>query len=154
MSLAYLGFGSNIGNCDKNIARAISILRTQYKIQFLQISSIISTKPYGLTDQPDFKNCVAKIQTDLSPIALLDACLSTEILMKRVRKIKWGPRNIDVDILFFDNLILSSTTLTIPHPEITKREFVLTSLNEIAPNLIHPNCKISINKLLMSLLKS
>ncbi len=91
-----------------------------------------------MEDQPDFLNAAAKIVTELKPLELLAVCQSTEQSLKRIRTIRWGPRTIDIDILLYGDLIITSDELTLPHPEMHKREFVLKPLAEIAPEAIHP----------------
>lgn len=137
----YLGLGSNLGNRQEYIENAILELSSNPKIEILQKSKIIETKPFGKIIQPDFLNCVVKIETIFSASNLLKTCLNIENKLNRVRDEKWGPRTIDIDILFYGNEIIKSKNLTIPHPELHKRFFVLQSLHEICPNFIHPKFK-------------
>lgn len=146
----FLGLGSNIGNREENINSAIKKLSKEIKI--INISKFIETEPYGYTNQPKFINCAIEGETNLTPYELLDFCLNIEKEMGRIREIRWGPRNIDIDILFYGNLIINSNILTIPHPEIEKRLFVLEPLNEIAPDFIHPILKKTIRNLYNELL--
>ncbi|MEZ0536521.1 2-amino-4-hydroxy-6-hydroxymethyldihydropteridine diphosphokinase [Caldicellulosiruptoraceae bacterium PP1] len=146
----FLGLGSNIGNREENINSAIKKLSKEIKI--INISKFIETEPYGYTNQPKFINCALEGETNLTPYELLDFCLNIEKEMGRVREIRWGPRNIDIDILFYGSLIINSNILTIPHPEIEKRLFVLKPLNEIAPDFVHPIFKKSVNIMLSELL--
>lgn len=108
------------------------------EIRFAKKSTLIETQPVGKLDQPDFLNCVIQIETEFEAEDLLKELQKIELEMGRVRIEKWGPRIIDLDILFFDNQIINLPHLTIPHKEILNRKFVLHSLNEIAPKFIHP----------------
>ncbi|MDD3049844.1 MAG: 2-amino-4-hydroxy-6-hydroxymethyldihydropteridine diphosphokinase [Candidatus Cloacimonetes bacterium] len=137
----FLGLGSNIGDKKKNLDRAVSLLGQDPKIEVLKKSSYIDTKPYGKLDQPDFLNCVIEIKTTYTPHDLLSRCLSIEKIVGRTQGEKWGPRIIDVDILFYNNKIVNTLNLILPHPEVHKREFALRSLKEIAPNFKHPILK-------------
>ena len=141
--ICYLGLGSNLGNRKEFILKALSELSLKMKI--LQQSEIIETKPLGNRKQPDFLNCILKTTTDLDPIELLQICLEIEKKLGRKRTQKWASRTIDIDILFYGDEIIQSDELTIPHPEIQNRKFVLNSLNEICPDFVHPiiNKKIS-----------
>lgn len=134
----YLSLGSNLGNKSNNINKAIDFLRKLPKIDVLKTSKIIETEPYGKTDQPNFLNCVVEISTTLTPHELLHQCLNIEKIMGRKRTEKWGPRIIDIDVLFYKDKVIRTTNLVIPHPEIEKRLFVLRPLSEIASNFIHP----------------
>jgi dihydroneopterin aldolase / 2-amino-4-hydroxy-6-hydroxymethyldihydropteridine diphosphokinase len=149
MSRAYLALGTNIGNLEENLIRALDKIRENGCIIERQ-SSFIKTRPYGYVEQPDFLNCVIEISTDKTPFELLDTVMKIENDMGRVRKEKWGPRIIDIDILFFDDLVIETENLIIPHPDLHNRLFVLEPLNEIAPGLIHPVIKKSIQYILDS----
>jgi len=138
LGVAYLGFGSNLGNKRENIEKAIKMLEEHDAIKIDSISSFYTTEPVGLKEQPYFLNAAAKIITDFKPLEFLSLCQNIENSLHRVRTVRWGPRTIDIDILLFDNLIINSGNLTIPHPEMHKREFVLKPLCDIAPSLIHP----------------
>lgn len=142
--ICYLGLGSNLGNRHEYILKALSEL--SLKVKIIKNSEIIETKPYGNLNQPDFLNRVSKIETELKPVKLLKICTEIEKKLGRKRTQKWAARTIDIDILFYGNEIFQSDELTIPHPEIQKRRFVLKSLNEICPDLVHPvlNKKISL----------
>ncbi len=141
--ICYLGLGSNLGNRKEYILKALSELSLIVKI--IKNSEIIETKPYGNVNQPDFLNCVTKIETELKPVKLLKICTEIENKLGRKRSEKWAARTIDIDILFYGNKIFQSDELTIPHSGIQKRRFILKSLNEICPDLVHPvlNKKIS-----------
>ena len=148
---AYIGIGSNLGNPDKNCVEAIEKLSTNNDIKIVSKSSYYQTTPIGHIEQGWFVNSVIKINTNLNPKSLLLALLNIESEMGRVRKEKWGPRLIDLDLLFYDNLILNQEGIILPHPEIQKRKFVLVPLNEIAENLTHPIQKKTVKTLLQEL---
>jgi len=113
-------------------------------------SDIYETAPWGISDQNHFLNMVIKIKTTLSPEEVLFEILEIEKQLGRVRKSKWGPRLIDIDILFYDNLILQTTELTIPHPEIHNRKFILIPLRQIERNFFHPVLNQNINSILVN----
>jgi len=134
----YLGLGSNLGNKHNYITKAIKFISKLENVEITKTSSRIETAPYGKTDQPDFINCVIELETDLLPEVLLKKCLYIENQLGRIRNEKWGPRTIDIDLLFYEDKIINTELLVLPHPQLHKREFVLNSLNELCPNLIHP----------------
>lgn len=137
MSIGFIAFGSNIGDRKTNIEKSLRMLEEK-NIKILSTSSFYITEPYGYTDQPEFLNGVAKIKTEFTPRELLYILLDIEFKLGRERKIRWGPRTIDLDILFYDGLIVNEKDLVIPHPDLHNRRFVLDPLNEIAPEFIHP----------------
>ncbi len=145
--ICYLGLGSNLGNREEYILNAITELSK--KTYILQNSEIIETKPFGNLKQPDFLNCVVKIETELKPLDLLKICTGIENKLGRKRTQKWASRTIDIDILFYGSEAFQSKELTIPHPEIQKRKFVLKSLNEICPDFIHPVLNKKISQIIM-----
>ncbi len=145
---AYIGIGSNLGSPAENCLKAIEHLNAHSDLTLLTQSSLYQSEPFGLPDQDWFVNAAIQLTTGLSPEDLLQACLSIEQSMGRTRNEKWGPRIIDLDILFYDDLILKQDGLEIPHPGIPERSFVLEPMNEIAPDLIHPSLKISVQELL------
>jgi 2-amino-4-hydroxy-6-hydroxymethyldihydropteridine diphosphokinase len=144
MKNIYLGLGSNVGNRDENLRSAVHELG----IKIISSSSIYETEPVEYLDQPWFLNCVVQIENDLRPYDLLQLCQKVETQLLRKREISKGPRTIDLDILFYGNLILQHPDLTIPHPAIQDRKFVLEPLNEIAPNFVHPLLKKTVSQLL------
>ena len=149
-SQIFIGLGTNMGERALNLQNAIE--RIEKKVgRVLAQSSIYETPAWGLTDQPDFLNQVIEIETAQSPPQILENILQIEIEMGRIREKKWGPRLIDLDILFYNNLILNTENLQIPHPYIHQRAFVLEPLNEIAPNFVHPVFEKTISDLVKEL---
>ena len=133
---ALIGLGSNIGDKAANIAQAIELLTGEGDIRLVTASRVYRTAPWGVTDQDWFANACIAVATDLAPHALLARCLGVEQTMKRVRKERWGPRIIDVDVLVYRDCVLNEPDLVVPHPRITQRGFVLVPLHEIAPGLV------------------
>ena len=146
MATAYLSLGSNLGHREANIASALKMLGQEARI--LKVSSFYETEPVGYKDQPWFLNCACAIETELAPQALLKLAKTIERNLGRKRTLRFGPRLIDIDILFYDDLILDSPDLVIPHPRLAERAFVLVPLKEIAPNLVHPLLGVTIEELL------
>lgn len=146
MSFAYIALGSNLGDKEKNLRRALLLL-TQQGVEVVRVSSFLSTEPYGVTDQPQFLNAVACVRTSLAPLALLDVLLATELAMGRVRLRHWGERNIDLDLLLYEDVVLDLPRLRLPHPDMQNRDFVLLPLAEIAPELKHPTLQKTIYEL-------
>lgn len=136
MATIYLGLGSNLGNRARNVYQALRRLRSHVRLD--RISSLYETEPVGLTDQPWFLNLVCRGQTALPADALLVAVKGIERDMGRKEGIRFGPRVIDIDILFYDDLVMRTERLEIPHPRLHERGFVLIPLMELAPNLVHP----------------
>lgn len=143
MAIAYIALGSNLGDKEKNLRRALLLL-TQQGVEVVRVSSFLSTEPYGVTDQPQFLNAVACVRTSLAPLALLDVLLATELAMGRVRLRHWGERNIDLDLLLYEDVVLDTKRLRLPHPDMQNRDFVLLPLAEIAPELKHPTLQKTI----------
>lgn len=130
-----IGLGSNLGDRKNNILTAIQKIGQGEDISIDRISSLYETKPVGVTNQPDFINGAICISTNLSPRALLAVCLRVECEMGRIRDERWGPRNIDIDILVYHDLITQDEVLQIPHPRLCERAFVLIPLEEIARDI-------------------
>ena len=133
----YIALGSNLGNKEKNLKEALRLL-TEKDITVSGVSDFIVTKPYGVTDQPDFLNAVAKIETDKSPTELLHILLQIEREMGRERIRRWGERNIDLDLLLYHDRVIDLPDLKVPHPDMQNRDFVLRPLVQIAPDAVHP----------------
>jgi 2-amino-4-hydroxy-6-hydroxymethyldihydropteridine diphosphokinase len=145
----YLGLGSNIGDRIKNLESAIKRLEKNPLVAIGNASSFYETEPVGYKGQGWFVNQAVEIETAIAPLGLLRALQGIEKEMGRERRERWGPRIIDIDILFYGNLILAITELTIPHPHIHERRFVLVPLAEIAPSFMHPVFNKSIERLLI-----
>jgi 2-amino-4-hydroxy-6-hydroxymethyldihydropteridine diphosphokinase len=143
--IIYLSLGSNLGDRLVNLRTAISLLPPNVKP--LTQSSVYETEPWGFTDQPDFLNLVIKANTGLDPHSLFKYIKGIEVSMGRQETVRFGPRMIDLDILFYDDLILDLPELTIPHPRLTERAFVLIPLAEIAPDFVHPCFQKTIHQL-------
>lgn len=144
----FLAMGSNMGNREKYITCAIESLKEHPKIKVKKISSLITTKPYGGVEQEDFLNGAMEIETLLPPEELLEELHVIEAAAERKREIHWGPRTLDLDILFYDDMIYASETLEIPHVDLHNRYFVLKPMSEIAPYFRHPVLGQSIRELL------
>ena len=136
--VCYLGLGANIGRPLEQLAAAVSALATTPKISLQRSSSVYATKPVGPVEQPDFYNMALAISTDLSPMQLLQAALAIEAQLGRVRQLKDGPRTMDIDILLCGGMTSADPELTLPHPRMAQRQFVLAPLCEIAPELVLP----------------
>ena len=133
----YIALGTNLGNKENNLKEALRLL-TVKGITVSRVSDFIVTKPYGVTDQPDFLNAVAEIETDKSPTELLHILLQIEREMGRKRIRRWGERNIDLDLLLYHDLVIDLPDLKVPHPDMQNRDFVLRPLVQIAPDAVHP----------------
>ena len=138
MARVFVGIGSNLGDRAAHMASALALLGELPGTEIVRVSSLIETDPVGPTDQPRFLNGVVELRTDLEPLPLLRALQNIEFELGRTRTARWGPRTIDLDVLLYDNTVISSPDLTVPHPEMTRREFVLVPLAEIAPEAVHP----------------
>jgi len=134
--IIYLALGANLGDRFANLKAAIAALPPAIRV--LNQSPVYETPPWGLTDQPAFLNMALMGETHLGPLALLANVKHLETLLGRTPSIHYGPRLIDMDILFYDELILAAPELTIPHPHLHERAFVLVPLADLAPDLIHP----------------
>ena len=143
---AYVALGSNLGDKEANLRRALELL-IERGVEIVKTSTFISTEPYGVTDQPTFLNGVCEVRTSLEPLALLHILLAIEQEMGRVRLRHWGERNIDLDLLLYEDVVMDTPELKLPHPDMQNRDFVLLPLAEIAPELVHPILQKSIEEL-------
>lgn len=150
---AYLSIGSNMGDKRAALLFAIEELKSAPDTEVSAVSDFIVTEPYGYTEQEEFLNGCLKIRTLKTPYELLDYIHEIEQKAGRERIIRWGPRTLDLDILFYDKLILEEDDLIIPHKEVEKRAFVLEPLMQIAPNFVHPLYNLTIEKLYTNLTK-
>jgi 2-amino-4-hydroxy-6-hydroxymethyldihydropteridine diphosphokinase len=150
MNKVFLGLGTNMGNREANLREAVTRISVSIG-EILKVSSLFETEPWGFETENNFLNMAVEVETSHTPSGVLGAILMTEAQMGRIRtETQYSSRIIDIDILFFDDLIMDEITLKIPHPLLHKRKFVLVPLNEIAPDFIHPVLKKSIGSLLNS----
>jgi len=133
---AYLGLGSNMGNRQKNLEKALDLL--SQRLQVSQVSSIYDTEPVGNTNQPRFLNLVCQIYTKLAPMEILALTKGIELKLGRALGKYNAPRPMDIDMLFYGDQVIETPELVIPHPRLAERAFVLIPLAEIAPDLVHP----------------
>ena len=147
MNQTYLLIGGNLGKREENLEHARRAIASRLG-PLLNASSIYETEAWGMQDQPAFLNQVLFVETKLNAEAVLDAILSIEKEMGRKRSEKFGPRTIDIDILFYNDLVMQKSSLTIPHPQLHLRRFTLEPLNEIAPEFVHPVFNKTISELL------
>ena len=149
--IAYIGLGSNLGDRIEHLGYAVRALRNIAGCEVLRVSNFISTPPYGYEEQGDFINGCLMLRTLLTPDELLVELLAIENKAGRIRDVRWGPRTLDLDIIMYDDLVISSEHLILPHIEMHKRDFVLRPLCEIAPNLVHPVYNKTVAELLEGL---
>lgn len=149
MSTVYLGLGSNLGDRLANIKKALHMLESRVDMQ--AVSSVYETEPWGLKSQPWFLNVVCSAETDLVPHALLDFLKRIERQLGRQHTVRYGPRRIDIDILFYNDQVIDDPKLRIPHPRLAERAFVLIPLVEIAPDLDHPETGETLRAMLTEL---
>lgn len=141
MIQAYIGLGSNLENPIAQLDRAIETLKKHDSLHAFRVSSIYGSKPVGPQDQPDYINAVASFETELLPIALLDLLQSIEQAQRRVRERHWGPRTLDLDLLLYGSEEIQLPRLTVPHPYMLERGFVIRPLNDLAPDRLLANGK-------------
>ncbi len=135
---AYIAIGSNMGNRQDYLDMAADEIDADENCVLLKIADAIETKPYGMEEQEDFLNSCMEVRTLYQPKELLNTCKRIEKRANRVKTVHWGPRTLDLDIIFYDDEVVSEDYLAIPHVEMHKREFVLRPLSQIAPNKVHP----------------
>ncbi len=148
MNRTYLLLGSNLGNSKTQLSKAIAQIEKQIG-KITRRSGLYSTAAWGNTKQPDFFNQVIIAETSLTVQQTMEAILNIEKKMGRLRTVKNAPRIIDIDILFFNKEIIHQKDLSVPHPQIPNRRFVLVPLNELSPNLVHPVFKSTVHQLLI-----
>ncbi|MCB0335642.1 MAG: 2-amino-4-hydroxy-6-hydroxymethyldihydropteridine diphosphokinase [Bdellovibrionales bacterium] len=156
-SICYIGFGGNTGNPIQTFQHALALLADKLG-SVGACSPLYKTKPLNPpelqdTSQPDFINMVAAFSTQLPPLSIMQELLNVEKLLGRDRnlELRWGPRTIDLDLLLMGDVVLTSETLTLPHPRMHERDFVLKPLNDIAPSITHPTLGLSVSALLEKL---
>lgn len=133
---AWLSLGANLGDPPAQLAEAIRRIHAHPAISVTRQSSVLATKPWGKTDQPDFANQAVALETNLQPMELLDVILGIELDMGRVREEVWGPRVIDIDMIAYDRVVMQTPRLTLPHPYAHERDFVLDPLREIDADVV------------------
>lgn len=138
MNIAYVSIGTNMGDRAGYLKQAVEYLREMDQMGSVEMSSIYETSPVGVTDQADFLNMVVRVSTSFSSEELLVVCQKIEQQLGRVRTIRWGPRTADLDILLYNNDMIETETLVVPHPRMRERAFVLIPLMEISPELVDP----------------
>ena len=145
----FLAFGSNVGDKVANIHQAIQLLQPQ--VNHLQRGQLYETKPVGYLQQDNFVNTAAVGETELNPIELFQFVKDIEQKVGRIKRFRWGPREIDIDLLFYDDRVADDEVLTLPHPRLHQRDFVLRPLLDIAPDFRHPVLQKTIRELLVDL---
>ena len=143
--ICYLGLGGNLGDRALTLRRAIERVKKIPAVKLLRVSSFYETEPWGVVDQPNFLNAAIKISTDLEPLDLLDELQRIELEFGRLRRERWGPRTLDIDVLLIDGREISTERLTVPHPLLRARDFALVPLKEIFPTF---DCKLHGDKIL------
>jgi len=135
---AYIGLGSNLGNRVQNLETALVHISQHKLVSIKKVSPVYESNPIGGPAQGNFLNACLEISTSLSPVLLLETILAIENVMGRVRNVRWGPRNIDIDLLIYGNIVMDTPMLILPHPRLTEREFVIVPLSDIGYDTIVP----------------
>jgi len=148
MSKVFVGLGSNLGDREQNTRQALTEIEKIPRTWIWRVSSLYDSKPVGVADQPNFLNAVAMLGTELDPETLLWNLLLIEKRMGRVRSRIWGPRVIDLDLLFYQDLVIDRPGIVVPHPELAGRAFVLKPLAELDRDFVHPLLGLSVGELL------
>jgi len=146
MATVFLALGSNVGDSEQLIKRAVELLGVS--VHKITQAPMYTSKAFGVTDQPDFFNTALRGETDLAPLELLEFVKGVEAKVGRVKRYRWGPREIDIDIIFYDDQVINDPGLTIPHAGLRERDFVLRPLNDIEPGYIDPVSTLTIQGLL------
>lgn len=146
MSLVAISMGSNLGNRLSSLRKAVLLIKNEVA-NIIKTSDVFETPPFGITNQPRFLNACILIETDMPPLNLLEKLKKIEEQMGRIQRFKWGPREIDLDIVFYDEEVVNEPTLKIPHPHMHERPFVLIPLNQISPKWIHPTLKKTVEQM-------
>ncbi|MGJ8652312.1 MAG: 2-amino-4-hydroxy-6-hydroxymethyldihydropteridine diphosphokinase [Opitutaceae bacterium] len=136
MPIAYLALGSNLGDRLGQMRSAMDALEADYSVRVLAVSAVYQNRAIGMENADDFLNAVASVETELEPEPLLDACLEVENQLGRVRTGVWAPRTIDLDVLAYEDVVMHTERLHLPHPRIAERDFVAQPLMEVAPDLV------------------
>lgn len=147
-SNVFLGIGSNVGERLKNIEKAIEFINIKQECEVIKVSSVYESKSFGDVEQNNFLNAVARIRTNLEPVDLFKHLKNIEYKIGRTKTVHWGPREIDLDILLYNDLVYADDKLIIPHKGIQERDFVMVPLTEIEPGIVHPVLKEKIDELL------
>lgn len=151
---AYIAIGSNLGEREEYINSALDKMKKEPKLRVIKVSDILHTAPYGDTAKEEFLNGAVKVETILTPEELLDYLHVLEDEAGRERKVHWGDRTLDLDIIFYDDIVMSTEDLIIPHPDMTNRDFVLIPLAQIDPCILHPIRHKTVRMLLDKLLRT
>ena len=144
---AYIALGSNKGNRQENLKKAVELIESDENCRVISKSFVYETKPFGYLEQNNFLNAVVSVETDFELKEFFHFLKETEKKLGRTKNEKWGPREIDLDLLFYDELIYSDAELKVPHTGITERDFVIVPFCDISPDFIHPEKKLKISQI-------